>query len=94
MTRFSKLLVLLFGVLIASTEFMVRSRVHEQERAHYKYFWMGLATIIVGEVFSALDFKRVLCFPENHFLQGHAIWHLLAATGIYYIFLFYKQFRI
>lgn len=39
---------------------------------------------------SMLDLTRVLCDPSNHWLQGHAVWHVLSALGIHRGFRFYS----
>ena len=38
---------------------------------------------------SALDVTRVWCDPENHWLQGHAAWHLLSAASLVALYRFY-----
>ena len=40
---------------------------------------------------SLADVTRVWCEPANHWLQGHAVWHVLTATALYVLFLFYAQ---
>jgi hypothetical protein len=37
------------------------------------------------------DIRGFLCRPENHVLTGHAVWHLLNATAIWLIYLFYRD---
>jgi len=32
------------------------------------------------------------CSPNNHLVQGHAIWHTLNAFSVYFLYKFYKQF--
>ena len=58
----------------------------------YKFFFSAIASLTIGLVFSALDVKRIVCFP-NSIYQGHAVWHLLAALSIYLVFLFFSQFK-
>jgi hypothetical protein len=33
-------------------------------------------------VCSVLDVSRVWCEPANHWLQGHAVWHVLSALAL------------
>ena len=42
---------------------------------------------------SALDLTRCWCDPSNHWLQGHAVWHVLSALGLHRGFRYYLQFR-
>jgi hypothetical protein len=39
-----------------------------------------------------LDLLKIGCNPENHFVQGHAIWHLLNAFVFVFLYQFYRQF--
>lgn len=57
----------------------------------YRYFVLSLGLIAVAATFSALDASRVFCDPD-HFLQGHAIWHVLSALSLLACFKFYDQF--
>ncbi len=38
-----------------------------------------------------LDITRKWCDPDNHFLNGHGVWHLLSAAAIYTFFLSRKS---
>lgn len=61
----------------------------------YKFFIIGFSFIILGEIVSLLDLMKhpMICDPTNHVFQGHAVWHILSATGTYFAFLFYRQFK-
>ncbi len=50
---------------------------------------IGLALLAGAALCSALDVTRVVCDPENHWLQGHAAWHLLTALALFAFFRFY-----
>lgn len=58
----------------------------------YKNFILGLVFILAAATFSVLDVTRVLCDPHNHYFQGHALWHLLSAISLGFVFKFYSQF--
>ncbi len=65
-----------------------------KKSAHeYKYFFGCIICFIVAAVFSLLDLKRIMCDPHNHFLQGHAMWHIVGGLGTISAFLFYRQFH-
>jgi hypothetical protein len=34
-----------------------------------------------------------MCDPESHVLQGHAIWHVLAASSLLALFGFYRDLK-
>jgi len=63
------------------------------EPAHYPLFFGAMALLAAAVTFSALDLTRTWCDPGNHWLQGHALWHLLTACALYILFLFYRQFQ-
>ncbi|HNN98312.1 MAG TPA: hypothetical protein PKI03_38875, partial [Pseudomonadota bacterium] len=52
---------------------------------------LGLLTVAAG--CSALDVSRTLCDPQNHFLQGHAAWHVLSAAALLAAYYHYRQFQ-
>jgi hypothetical protein len=53
-------------------------------------YWIGLALLAAAAVCSALDVTRVACDPTNHWLQGHAAWHVLSALALLAFFRFYE----
>ena len=55
------------------------------------FAWM-LALFLVALVFWILDYKRVLFTPGNHWIQGHAIWHVLSSFCFVFIYNHYRQF--
>jgi hypothetical protein len=36
----------------------------------------------------------VFCDPENHVVQGHAIWHVLGATSLVFAALHYRALHL
>jgi len=63
-----------------------------RDEISYRYFIYMLATFVASFTFWGLDISKILCDPHNHIITGHAIWHLLNAVVIYFIFRFYCQF--
>jgi hypothetical protein len=59
-------------------------------RADYRPYFAALALLGAGAAGSALDVTRVWCDPDDHFLQGHAAWHLLSAASLFALFRFYR----
>ncbi len=53
-----------------------------------------LGFFALGAGFSYSDVSRLFCDPSNHFVQGHAIWHLCSALGTWFSYLvFSKQYQ-
>ncbi len=57
----------------------------------YGIYATGLGLLVVAASFSLADLTRTWCDPSNHWLQGHAIWHVLTAAALYAFFRFYGQ---
>ena len=53
--------------------------------------WLCFA---VGYGFWVLDFKRILCVPENHILTGHGVWHVMSAFAIWYSYQYFRELDI
>lgn len=58
----------------------------------YKHLLLAAVSMGVAFGFSIADVTGVFCNPNNHVIQGHAIWHLLSAAALGFWFLFYRQF--
>ncbi|MFN7135456.1 MAG: ceramidase domain-containing protein, partial [Myxococcales bacterium] len=76
------------GMLV--TEAMIFAR--RTAPIRYGYFFLSLGLLITGATFSALDASRVFCDPDNHFVQGHAIWHVLTSLSLLASYRFYAPF--
>jgi hypothetical protein len=56
----------------------------------YRPYAAALALLGAAAVCSALDVTRVWCDPQNHWLQGHAAWHVLTAASLFALYRFYE----
>lgn len=57
----------------------------------YGLFAAALALIAAAGLSSLADVTRTVCDPTNHFIQGHALWHVLSACSLYALYLFYAS---
>jgi hypothetical protein len=48
-------------------------------------FAAGLVILIAAQICAQLDLKRIYCHPENVWLHGHVLWHLLCAVAMIFI---------
>jgi hypothetical protein len=85
-----QVLIVFLLIPLLSLEFIIRKK---DKSYSLKYFLIALIFLAIAEMFSLLDLKRVLCDPQNHFFQGHALWHVLGSIGLFIAALFYKQFE-
>ncbi len=60
------------------------------KKINKRFALIGLSLFITAFIFWIGDISKILCIPENHILTGHAIWHILTASGIWF---FYKSLQ-
>jgi len=58
----------------------------------YEFFLWTFATFLIAFIIWNLDVHEIVCDPRNHFLQGHAVWHVLNSFCFYFLYRFYLQF--
>lgn len=76
---YQSLILVLAGVL-AVQEFRLWGT---DPTADYRALGQAWALLAAALTCSLADLTRVWCDPANHWLQGHAVWHLLSAAGLY-----------
>ena len=61
-------------------------------KEHYftNYLWAAFAILILAGSIWILDRTSVVCNPTSIF-QGHALWHILNAVSILFIYLYYRS---
>ena len=77
------------AVVAASEAVLARRRTGTR----YEQFIWALGTFLLAFGIWILDVKEIVCDAKNHFLQGHAVWHVLNAFCFYFLYRFYRQFR-
>jgi len=59
----------------------------------YRWFVRYWGVFLIAYALWTLDVRKMLCHPSNHWISGHAAWHLLDAVAMYFLFEYYRQFR-
>jgi len=67
-------------ILLEAFVFAIRKR-----RSPLRFFAISLFLLILAQVSAQIDLKRIYCDPQNVWLHGHVIWHLLCAVAMYFI---------
>jgi len=82
---------IVFVLIVATviTEGLCRRRAKEYGLAG---FFAALGLMAAAILCSLLDVTRVWCDPADHFLQGHAAWHVLSALSLLPAYVHYRQF--
>ncbi|MCB9093724.1 MAG: ceramidase domain-containing protein [Halobacteriovoraceae bacterium] len=86
---------LLIGLEVKTNHFSQREHVYWTHSGKFhdkKYFFLTLLCFGIGEALSLMDLKRIFCDPNNHIIQGHALWHLFDALGLYFLYFYLGQF--
>lgn len=55
-------------------------------------FYVAVFFVTLGAITSLSDHKRWFCDPQNHWLQGHALWHCFSATAIFFAARYFEPY--
>ena len=58
-----------------------------------RWLLAAVAALGVGLLIWVFDFRGTLCDPDNHFVTGHAVWHVLTAVSLLCFFQFHARLR-
>lgn len=75
------------GVLVSEAA-LARTR---RETRYGAYGWAAAFFFTAFAVWQ-LDIREIVCSASNHWLQGHAAWHVLNSACFYFLWRFYGQF--
>lgn len=53
--------------------------------------WAMVGTFLIAWLFWWLDFLHWLCYPSNHILTGHGVWHLLNGVVFWFAYLHFRK---
>ncbi|HYV45645.1 MAG TPA: ceramidase domain-containing protein [Myxococcaceae bacterium] len=59
--------------------------------ASYRDFAVAVTLLLVAQTLSLLDLTRAWCDPQDHLLQGHAVWHVISAASLVFVFRHYHR---
>jgi hypothetical protein len=63
-----------------------------RKETNYRWFLIAFGTFFAATAIWALDVREIVCDAGNHYLQGHAVWHVLNAFCFVFLYRFYEQF--
>ncbi|MEX0799434.1 MAG: ceramidase domain-containing protein [Bacteriovoracaceae bacterium] len=87
-----------FQIIVASAAIAIfltewRANKSSDSPVDYKFYAAGMGFTALAFLFTLLDGARVWCDPTNHWVQGHALWHVFSAIGLTLIYHHYEQFQ-
>ncbi|MGI0493317.1 ceramidase domain-containing protein [Alkalinema pantanalense CENA528] len=81
----------IFGLELAATIVAEIYLYLKGKTASYQDFWIIITLFAAAFLMWSFDLYRITCNPDLHWLQGHAIWHILTAVCLVFIDRFYRQ---
>lgn len=83
-------LIMILIVFILITEFLATKRA--TRKVTHKFLYLSIFFLGVGGIFSRADVTRRFCDPDNHWVQGHAIWHYFGSLALFFSIFHFRQF--
>ena len=80
--------LLVFAFIVSELWVRRRSKTSGDQRLFSAAFFSFLVAFAIWQ----LDYHRIVCSPAS-LLQGHAVWHLLCAVSVGFLFLYYRSER-
>lgn len=81
-------LILLLILLIIFSEMKLKEK-RKAQGYLYPFYYLSIFFLVIAASFSAMDVTRTFCHPEDHLIQGHALWHIFNSVAGLTNFLFY-----
>ncbi len=85
------MVVLLIFCVFAQEATIRRRSADNRESEGRNFFTIAIVLLGAGAIASAADVTRAWCNPQNHWLQGHSLWHLLTAASLYALYHYYAR---
>lgn len=76
--------------IVAQELVILRVRADGDVAVDRRGLWLGLSLITAAAISSVSDVTRTVCDPTNHWIQGHAVWHVLSAASLAAMFAYYR----
>jgi len=77
-------------VLIIALVFEYYFRVKDKPQINIRLLQIGIGLLAGAYIIWILDNTRIVCF-ETSLLQGHAIWHILGAISVWFLYRYYAS---
>lgn len=84
--------LIVYGVLLTVVLLTELYAFWSTRKGQYWDYAKCAAFLFSGFIVFYLDAFKVICDPNNHVFQLHALWHFLAAASMFYLFRHYLQF--
>jgi hypothetical protein len=82
----------IFGAQIAIAVIQELFLFYKKQSPHYKIIFQTFLIYMAAFLFWHLDMTGIWCDPKNHYLQGHAVWHVLNAICVANLERYYRHY--
>jgi hypothetical protein len=84
--------IVIFGVhILAIIILEIIIGINGQTASDYRDFAWMIALLLLAFAWWMLDRKGVLFHPDNHLIQGHALWHLISSLCFVFVYNHFAQ---
>lgn len=91
--NFPQTTLYIYGGLVFILFFTEFLAFNANPKIQYKNYFSCACILGFGFIFFVMDYKAIICDPNNHWFQLHALWHIFSAVSIIFLALFYRQFE-
>jgi hypothetical protein len=77
--------------LVVGLGWELYSRSHAVDTSPWKPLAQAIGILLVSFGIWLTDITGLVCEPTNHLVTGHAVWHVLNATCLLYLYRFYRS---
>lgn len=83
--NFPQTSLLLYGAFFLALLYTEWRVYRIQPQTSYKNYFLCALILGLGAIAFFLDFSRIVCDPNDHFFQMHAVWHILAGVSLIFL---------
>jgi hypothetical protein len=85
--------IVVFGLQAGAAPLLELRRRNEVPAGAARWIVGAIAAVLVALVIWMLDRDGTLCDPDNHWLTGHAVWHVLTALSLLLFYAYQERLR-
>lgn len=78
----------LFAAVVAA---VIILELRSKHVTSFKWAYASFAVLGVSLIFWLLDYFHIMCNPHNHYINGHALWHILSAFTFFFAYLHFAE---
>ena len=84
----------MLGFALIAIGLEIKSKLNSKEMIIYKNYFFTIIFLLIAGAMLFIDLNRIICDPTNHYVQGHALWHVFNSFALWFLYKFYEQFDL